>query len=198
MTLRGRGSRVGQRLVLGMIALSCVMLAGCGGSPKVKTTFLNSVDLVDMTDRMAESFASKGRVADRSASDEPWVISMYRMVNHTNEIIPDGEKWLYLARLRARLAQSNIAHDRNLVWIIPPERWPMVARELNVNEEPYGLRMQPTHLLTAEFSALTNTSGRGRSDAYFCSYQLMDLGTGTIAWEDKWEVKKAVTGRTYD
>jgi hypothetical protein len=179
------------------------VLSGCGSAPKAQTTFLNSVDLVDMTDRMAESFAHTPAIANRTPQSPPMVISMYRVQNHTNQIIPDREKWLYLARLRASLAQSSISKERNLVWIIPPERWPMVARELNVSAEPYGLRMNPTDLLTAEFYALTNTSGKGRSDAYFCSYQLLELtdaqaSSGRIIWEDKWEVKRAITGKTYD
>ena len=174
-----------------------LLLVGCG-PPKVRTTFLRSVDLIDMTDRMARSFAADEVIGQRTADDHPWVISVYRVVNHTNQIIPDREKWLYLARLRAVLAQSDLADERSIVWIIPPERWHIVADELDVAEEPYGLRMDPTHLLTAEFLALTNTSAAGRSDAYLCDYQLLDLDTGRIVWEDKWEVKRAVSGLTYD
>ncbi len=173
-------------------------LSGCGSAPKAQTTFLRSVDLVDMTDRMAESFAHNSIMTNRGQSDQAWIISINRVTNHTNQIIPDREKWLYIARLRAQLAQSNIARERSLVWIIPPECWPMVAEELGVAHEPYGLRMNPTHQLTAEFYALTNTSGQGRSDAYMCDYQLVDLASGQLVWEDKWEVKRAIAGRTYD
>jgi len=178
--------------------LLAAVLTGCGGPPRARTTFLRSVDLIDMTDRMAQSFASDERIGRRAGDDEPWVISIHRVVNHTNQIIRESEKWLYLARLRAMLAQSDLAEERSIIWIIPPERWPIVAEELGVSEEPYGLRMDPTHLLTAEFHALTQTSGRGRSDAYVCDYQLLDLDSGVIIWEDAWEVKHAVSGLTYD
>ena len=182
------------------VAIVCVawLLVGCNSTPKAHTTFLRSVDLVDMTDTMAQAFANEPLISSRTAGDSPWIISMYRVVNHTNQIIPDREKWLYLARLRALLAESDIARSRNLIWIIPPERWPIVAQELDASDEPHGLRMNPTHLLTAEFHALTNTSGKGRSDAYLCSYQLVDLKSSTIVWEAAWEVKRAVEGRTYD
>jgi hypothetical protein len=175
-----------------------LMLTGCGRPPKVQTTFLRSVDLVAMTDSMAQSFAQDGVINARTSQTDPWIISLYRVVNHTNQIIPDREKWLYLARLRALLAQTDMAAQRSLIWIIPPERWALVAEELGVSQEPYGLRMNPTHLLTAEFHALTNTSGRGRSDAYLCNYQLVDLHSGALVWEDKWEVKRDITGKTYD
>jgi hypothetical protein len=119
-------------------------------------------------------------------------------VNHTNQIIPEREKWLYLARLRALLAQSQLSDERSLIWIIPPERWSIVAEELGASDEPHGLRMNPTHQLTAEFNALTITSAQGRSDTSVCSYQLIDLDRGTIVWEDAWEVKRAISGITYD
>ncbi len=181
------------------LLLLTLLLTGCsGGSPRVRTTFLRSVDLVEMTDRMAQSFAGDDVIGRRSGEDEPWIFSISRIANHTNQIIPEREKWLYVARLRAMLAQSDIAEQRSIIWIIPPERWPIVAEELGVSEEPYGLRMDPTHLLTAEFHALTNTSGQGRTDTYVCDYQLLDLDAGTIIWEDSWEVKRSASGRTYD
>ena len=173
-----------------------MMLFGCGGVPKTGTTFLNSVDLVEMTDRMAESFAADATMSARSPQSTPWVVSIDRMHNFTNQVIPEREKWLYIARLRATLQQSEIARQRNIIWVIPPERWPMVEKELG--EAPLELRRRPTHELTAEFGALTNTSGKGRSDAYLCEYQLVELESGVIVWSDHWEVKRAVSGKTYD
>ena len=188
---------VGCRLSALSILISA-LLAGCGGAPKAKTTFLNSVDLVAMTDRMAQSFATDEVIGRRAATDQPWVISIFRVTNHTNQIIRDSEKWLYVARLRSMLAQSNIAKERSIIWVMPPERWKMVSEELGVSEEPYGLRMNPTHQLTAEFHALTNTSAKGRTDMYVCDYQLLDLSSGAIVWEGSYEVKRAISGKTYD
>ena len=196
--IRGRSWRGGAAATLALLLALFHAVAGCAGPPRARTTFLRSVDLVNMTDRMAVSLAADAVVAARATDDEPWVISVYRIINHTNQIIPDREKWLYTARLRAMLAQSDFADKRSIIWVIPPERWPIVAEELGVSEEPYGFRMNPTHQLTAEFHALTNTSGRGRSDAYLCDYQLLDLHTGTIIWEDAWEVKRHASGLTYD
>ncbi|MCA9296673.1 MAG: hypothetical protein KC983_09145 [Phycisphaerales bacterium] len=174
------------------------LAAGCQHAPKVHTTFLNDVDLVEMTDRMAQSFVNTPAIGSRTPTDAPWVVSLYRVVNHTNEVIPDREKWLYTGRLRAVLARSDVAEARSIIWIIPPERWQVVRQELPDQTEPYGLRMNPTHLLTAEFSALTNTSARGRSDDYLCSFQLVGLDDGAIIWEDAWEVKRAISGLTFD
>ncbi len=96
---------------------------GCS-PPAARTTFLRSVDLVDMTDRMAESFAADAVLGRRTPGSAPWVVSIDRAVNHTNQVMPSREKWLYVARLRALLAGSDLAGSRNIVWVVPPERWP--------------------------------------------------------------------------
>jgi len=179
------------------VLVHAVLLVGCA-PPKAHTTFLRSVDLIEMTDQMATSFASDEIIGSRTPGDEPWIVSIRQIENHTNQIIPNREKWLYVARLRAQLAQARLSEQHNLIWIIPPERWAEVSEEIREPNEPEHLRMDPTHLLTAEFHTLTTTSGRGRSDAYLCDYQLIDLQTARVIWEDKWEVKRVAVGRTYD
>jgi hypothetical protein len=181
---------------LPLIAAVCVTLGACGGAPKVRTTFLTSVDLVEMTDRMAQSFAQDQVIGSRTSQSRPWVISIDRIHNFTNQIIPERQKWLYIGRLRGALAQSDIARSRNIIWIVPPGQWARLQEELG--DEPPELRMKPTHSLTGQFDALTNTSGQGRSDTYLCSYFLFDLTTGVEVWRDKWEVKRSISGRTYD
>ncbi len=178
------------------------VLAGCGGGPPTaRTTFLNSVDLVHMTDRMAESFAQDETIRASTDTDDPWVISIYRVVNHTNQIMPERERWLYIGRLRSLLSQTDLMRDRRIVWVVPPERWPLIVEELGPEygpTDPSMMRRSPTHLLTAEFNALTQTHARGRSDAYLCAFQLVDLESGRIVWEDAWEVKRAVSGLMFD
>ena len=168
---------------------------GCS-PPAARTTFLSSVDLVDMTDRMAESFAADAVLGRRTPGSAPWVVSIDRAVNHTNQVMPSREKWLYVARLRALLAGSDLAGSRNIVWVVPPERWPAAPDE--VGPGPDSARLPPTHLLAAEFPALTSTSPAGRSDMYVCAYQLTEVRTGRLVWEDRWEVKRAMRGLTYD
>lgn len=183
-----------------LLTMCAIALAGCGGAPKVKTPFLQSVDLVEMTDRMAESFAASEVIALRASDLQPWVISVYRVINHTNQLIPEREKWLYIGRLRAMLGRTDVSKQHALIWIVPPERWPQIAEAMNadVEHEPLNMRMTPTHVLTAQFNALTNTSAQGRSDAYLCAFELLELSNGKIVWTDSWEVKRAVSGLTYD
>ena len=181
-----------------ILAAFAACSAGCGGAPQARTTFLRGVDLVDMTDRMGESFAQSDALAQRSAADDLWIVSLSKVTNQTSQIIPEGERWLYLARLRSALSQARVGGDRGIIWIIPAEKWSMIQGETDLPDEPFGVREDPTHVMTAEFHSLTRTGPEGRSDMYVCSYQLIDLGDGRLVWEDSWEVKRAVRGLTFD
>jgi len=182
-----------------MAAIVIAGASGCaGGPPEVRTTFLRAVDLIEMTDRMAASLAGAPAITERGSDSDRWVVAMERISNRTNQLITDGEKWLYVARLRSRLAAADLSDRVNLIWVMPPERWAEVVDELDDPREPLELRTAPTHQLTGTFLALTTTSGAGRSDTTVSSYQLVDLATGELVWEDAWEVKRAVSGRTYD
>ena len=173
-----------------LVAVTCVACS----APEVRTTFLGSVDLVDMTDRMADSFADDPVIGRRSEASETWVVSIDRVVNHTDQVLPGRENGRYATRLRAKWAEDDIARQRSIVWVGPPERWPAAAGEL----ESKHRRLPPTHLLAAEFQTLTLTSAAGRSDTYVCAFQLTDLGDGRLVWEDLWEVKYAVQGLTWN
>lgn len=185
------------RVPPGLLLLALV--AGCATPPPaVRTTFLRSVDLVAMTDAMAQSFAAAPAVQERGPGSPPWVISLDRLTNRTNQIIREGEKWLYLVRLRGLLQQSDLSSRRSIEWVVPPDRWREVARTHGVAGEPALVRTPPTHRLTAEFLALTTTSAAGRTDTTVCSYQLVDLESGRLVWEDTWEVKRSAAGLTWD
>ncbi len=190
-----RRARPPAALRAGGTLLAAVLACGCS-APAPRTTFLSSVDLVDMTDRMAESFSADPLLGSRGGGEPSWIVSIHRVANHTNQIIPEREKWLYVGRLRGLLARSDAARRFNLIWIVPPERWALVAEELG--PDGAGARLDPTHLLAAEFHTLTRTSGSGRSDHYVCAFQLVDLTSGGLVWQDQWEVKRAASGLTYD
>jgi len=172
-----------------------VLAAGCS-APRAQTTFLDDVDLVDMTDRMASSFSADEVIGERTPGSDPWVVSIDRVRNFTNQIMPAGEKWLYVARLRTLLARSPVTAQRNITWVVEPERWPATSAALEPG--PAGPRLRPTHLLAGEFSTLTVTSGAGRSDTYVCAFALTEIDTGRLVWTDAWEMKRATRGVSYD
>ena len=103
----------------GAVAFAVVMMAVAGCSPPTtRTTFLESVDLVDMTDSMAESFAGDPVISRRTQASGRWVISIDQVANRTYQLMPSREKWLYTTRLRALLAESGFAGGRNIVLVV--------------------------------------------------------------------------------
>lgn len=156
-------------------------------APRVQTTRLGSADLVSMSDQMAASLLTsevRGAVA---------VID--RAVNRTNDVIPQRELWAFLSRLQAQLAESPGLRERGLRFVLPAER----AAELNVREgfDERG-RTPPTHALTATFYSVTTAGREGRADAYLCHFQLIDLNTTEMVWQDRYEVKYAVMRNKLD
>src|SRR5688572_28473670 len=71
------------------ICLICwCVVHGCAAPPEpgaAASTFLRSVDLIEMTDKMAQSFASDTLIGNRWSDDQPWVISIFRIVNHQSD-----------------------------------------------------------------------------------------------------------------
>ncbi len=181
-----------------MFMILTLGVMGCAMPTHPRTPFLRSVDLVDMTNNLSESFAHDEIINSRTSDDSPWVISLNDVVNNTQQIIPESERWLYVARLRSRLAQSDCSARHNMIWVVPPEGIQRIDDENTGSSSLAEQRLTPTHLLTGEFVALTNTSHTGRSDTYVCDYQLVDLQSGLIVWEDAWEVKRYASGLTYD
>ncbi len=155
-----------------MVVSAAAMLIGCS-APRVNNTRLTGTDLVAMTDAMVGSLANDPQVAARSGR---WIIAADRVVNHTNDIIPRREQQAYLARLRALLNEAELP---GMVFV----------REAELAS--IG-RTRPTHVLTAEFYALTHAGRTARSDAYLCTFGLVDLADDTVIWEDRYEVKYQV------
>lgn len=159
-----------------LVSLLCgalLALVGCS-APRVNNTRLIADDLIAMTDQMAESITAD---ADFGAKrDEPWIITIDRVINHTNDIIPEGEQRAYLARLRALLNLAKVPHVQ-------------FVREAELSGPN---RLLPTHAITAEFYAITRADRSARSDFYLCAFSLQDLKTDKLIWEDRYEVKRQV------
>jgi PBP1b-binding outer membrane lipoprotein LpoB len=176
-----------------VVAACSIALAACS-APQINNTRLASSDVVTMTDQMTQSLMARKNVGSRTPGSTPWIVTMDRVINKSNDIIPDGEKWAFVNRLRAQLAQSPAMRERNIQFVVPPAQ----ANELNAREQAGTMRAKPTHALTATFYSITNASRGGRSDAYLCAFQLVDLKDDTIVWEDKYEVKRSVARNAFD
>lgn len=173
-----------------LIFASVFTLAGCG-APKIDSTRLGSADLVTMTDQMTASLMGSEAVASRTAAGAPWIVTMDRVSNQSNDILPEREKWAFMARLRSQLNSSPALQQRNIRFVLSKHAAEQVA-------ERYDQRITPTHALAATFYSVTQASRAARSDAYLCAFQLLDLRDDQVVWEDRYEVKYATVRNRFD
>jgi hypothetical protein len=166
-------------------------LTGCTNAVQSgKNTFLDSVDLQQMTDQMARSIVADPRVQQAMAQEGALRVVVQPVENQlTAEILPRGQAEAFTARVRALLSQRN---PNQFVWILNrDEFYDLRGKELEVPLGPSPDAINPEYALTAVFSSLANQTSQGRSDFYVCSYQLSNLQTRNVLWSDSYKVKKS-------
>lgn len=166
---------------------SLMLTVGCAANsaPIVQTTLLSSVDLQRMTDEMAASLIA----ADLGSDLSEMVIVTDRVVNRTNHIMEQGEKELFLVNLRQHLMASKALSDRGARFVARPDE---LTPYTGAVPEGAGAEVGPSHALTATFRTLTNVDRFVREDAYVAAFQLTELQTSRIVWEDAYRVRYAV------
>jgi hypothetical protein len=174
----------------------CLLLSGCANAVQAGTnTALDGIDLVEMTDRMAQSIAGDPDVRAAIAKEGAMRVVCQPVENEmTAEVLPRGQAEAFVARVRTLLSKQA---KNDFVWIMNREAfYHLRERELEgVDLGPSPDAVQPQYALTARFNSLTKESAKGRSSYYLCTYQLTNLDDRTVLWTDKYEVKKqAVRG----
>jgi hypothetical protein len=181
------------------LAFGVFVAAGCQGTAvnrERQTTQLDSQDLVAMTNKMAASITGDGRVRAALAAG-PLRIVIKPVRNLTNDVIPDEETELFVARLQGLLAREPTLAGR-FVWCINRGDYEKLRKQELPAEKlgPTEDRVLPEYALYADFLAATRVTRTTRSDTYLCAYKLTRIsgeGTGVILWEDQYETSKAVT-----
>jgi Peptidoglycan-synthase activator LpoB len=171
---------------------------GCSGpavNTNAKTTFLDSNDMVKMTDQMAESIMSSPDV-QREMAKGPLKIVVKPVENQTNEIIRDNRKELFVQRLAGLLGQNAALRDK-FVWLLNKEDYDKLrAEEIPESQlAPVETRILPEYALYAVFLADTNVTATKRRDVYLCQYKLTRLsgsGEGVILWTGQYETSKHI------
>lgn len=182
-----------------ILLLALPLLTACS-APRVNNTRLGSADLVAMTDAMAASLLNADAIAGRTAASPPWIVTLDRVSNRTNHVIPANEQWAFMARLRAMLSQSDALAARNLRFVMSADR----LDELGIDRKaggalaPGSRNTNPTHVLGATFYSATTRTREGRTDAYLCAFKLLDADDDRVLWEDSYEVKHAVVRHRLD
>jgi PBP1b-binding outer membrane lipoprotein LpoB len=182
-----------------LAALALVTLAGCTTdaiNKDSRNTFLDSTDLVTMTDRMAQSIIADPDV-QRVVAERPMVIVMKPIINETNQLIRKGEKELYVHRVRVLLSSKPELRNK-FVFVLNRDDYEKLRNEESLTPEQLGMpeqRVQPEYALTGTFYSSTNTSRTRRDDTYLCTFRLTKLqgeGTGVQLWEGSYETSKHV------
>ena len=179
-----------------IILLMSVMPAGCTGpaiNPHAHSTFLNSRDLVNMTDRMAASIASDPIIAQITMR-HPMVIVLTPLKNDTNELIPRDQGDTFLHRVRVLLtAQQSLR--RRFEFVLNPATFNRLQKQEQISPAQLGPpagRVLPQYALQATFYADTKVEPKYRSDYYLCTFFLNNIHSGHIIWEGSYETKKAI------
>jgi Peptidoglycan-synthase activator LpoB len=175
-----------------ILALLTAMAVGCSTAVSSgHNTALDSVDLVAMTDQMAQGMATDPRINQEVAAQGPLTVVCLPVENQlTGEIIPRGQAEAYTARVRDLLSKK--APDR-FTWIMNRDEFnDLRQQELQgVSLGPSPDAVQPHYALHAVFQSLTQEDAAHRSDYYLCVYRLTDLQNRTELWSGRYEVKKS-------
>ncbi len=184
-------------LICVLILAMCLLWAGCQSTAvnrERQTTQLDSYDMVAMTNKMAASILADGRVQAAMAGG-PLKIVIKPVTNLTNDVIPDNEAEVFVARLQGLLAKQPTLADR-FVWCINRADYEKLRKQELPGLGPSEDRVVPEFALYAEFLADTRVTRDARRDTYLCAYKLTRIsgsGAGAILWEDQYETSKAVT-----
>jgi hypothetical protein len=157
---------------------------------EMDSTDLRSADLVNATDAMARDIAQRLDIV--SAQSKPRIV-VGRIENKTS--MPYQNYQVFLARLRTQLQSSGARHGLEFI----AER----ARMEDARNTEYGpgtedaadtYASRADYMLTCEVYDLPS----GYTNYYLLDYQLIqlrdaatgpDVGSGTIVWENSYEVK---------
>ncbi|HEV2295321.1 MAG TPA: hypothetical protein VGR35_15825 [Tepidisphaeraceae bacterium] len=162
-----------------------------------RSTALDSVDLVRMTDDMVQKIVASPEVQAAIAREGKLAVVVQPVENRmVAEVLPRGPAQAFTARVRVLL--SRHAPDR-FTWVMNRDAfYELRARETDIDLGPPPERVQPRYALTSIFSSLTKEDAKRRSAYYLCEYQLTDLSGGNLLWSGSYEVKKTAVRKFLD
>ncbi len=186
-------------LALTVAAACLLLLAGCSSPgysyyrPGVSQFVpgdagLQSRDLVDMTDKLAADLLKIPQIAN---NPNKVVIQVTSIRNQTST--PWQNDQIYLARMRTLLAKYA---GNEIAFTLPPQQLAQLQQEtLGPNTggfeqssrgaAPVSGRLIPQYALTGVFYDLPNSA----TTYYLCEFQLVDIRTGQLIWDGKYEVR---------
>jgi PBP1b-binding outer membrane lipoprotein LpoB len=183
----------------GAAVLTVVALAACASQPSYEQMRpdpssvvagdrgLQSKDLIEMTDKMAPDML---KIPEIAANSNKVIIVMTGITNKTSE--PTRDMTIYTARLRSLLNQH--ARDRLAFVENRQTTEALQNQELGTQDpfeqgsrtgQPANTRLLPQYALKGEFYEMRNSA----TSYYLCTFQLTNLRTGELVWENSYETR---------
>lgn len=155
----------------------------------VAGTGIESQDLVAVTDKMARSILGVPEIAN--AQGNPRII-LEPVVNETRFPI---NKDIFLTRIRTELnskARGKVRFlAREQMAALEKERAMKRAGQVTSSSDPNVQEFKGADfILTGKLQGLSGKTSAGTSDYILYSFQLIDVRTSDMIWEDRAEIKK--------
>ena len=155
----------------------------------VAGTGVESQDLVAVTDKMSRSILTTPQIANGAGMSR---VILDPVVNETRFPI---NKDIFLTRIRAELnskARGKVIFlARERMAALEKERQMKQAGQVTSNYDPNVVEFKGAdYLLTGKLSGMTTRTAAGTSDYILYTFQLVDMRTSDILWEDSAEIKK--------
>jgi len=188
--------------------ITAALVAGCASSKGVKNpsgvpvtrmnadeqgfvagTGVESQDLVAVTDKMARSILGIPQIAN---APTPPIVVLDPVDNKTRFPI---NKDLFLTRIRSELNKKSFGK----VTFLARDRMAALEKERNLkregaitaNSDPAKQEFKGAdYFLTGSLEGMSTRTKAGTSDYILYAFQLIDVRTSAIVWEDNAEIKK--------
>lgn len=155
----------------------------------VQGTGVESQDLASVTDKMARGIIGIPQIA---RAQTPPIIILDPVINNTRFPI---NKDIFLSRLRVLLNSKATGRvtflDRERMKTLERERALKQSGQVTSSSNPATVEfLGADYLLSGKLEGMTTRTSQGTSDYVLYSFQLTDMRTSAIVWEDFAEIKK--------
>lgn len=189
----------------GLVCVSLLLVllcTACKSTPPASTDFTQD-DLDVTVNEMAASLAASDFLNERTAQSPRIVLVTNQVRNLTDNIMPTAERWMMIARLQTTLPIRTMADQKNIVFVLPPERLADLRRNGFDQELPEGLK--PTHVMMATFMSSRRAAREGgdkitsvRSNFYYLEYSITAVDSREVLWSDAFEFGREARGNIID
>lgn len=176
--------------------LLAAWLTGCA-SAAPRTTRLTTRDLDEMATIVALNLRNSEWMAARNEQSERVIIAMEKVENLTDDIIPRGEQWVIMTKVRGNADMVRVGREKAITFVMSKEAV-LGAAERGTMEGAEANRLDPTHEMSATMRNATRSVKDARTDVYLCEFRITSLATRELKWLDTFEVKRQAFGLTFD